>query len=341
MNFWIPAIALLTIPAIIISWPLFAGKSKERMTGMFVLLIMPLAGLSLYQQIGNPGAIQQEAVNDQQSRQELQHAESQPSVQEMISKLQQRLAYNPEDADGWLILGRSLKSLQRYAEAQTALINANRLMPNRPLILVELAEASLFASGQPEITSDIRQLLLDALAIEPMQQKGLWLLGMAHAQDGNHEPAIELWDKLRGQLDPASGVYQAVTQQIDLARINLGQVTAGIEIPITITIDSGLVSTLPETAILFVFVRPKGGTGMPLAVQRLSPSRFPLSLNISDSDLLRPGTSLGGYDELDISARISMTGIANALSGDMSAAIHTIDTGAITEIALHLDQRVP
>jgi len=50
---------------------------------------------------------------------------------------------------------------------------------------------------------------------------------------------------------------------------------------------------------------------------------------------------LSDFGQLDISARISMTGAANAAVGDLQAQSVRVETHAVTEIALHLDQRVP
>jgi len=347
MNFWIIAVAMLAIPAAVISWPFFAGSAQERFIGMTVLLLIPLAGLILYQNIGTPEAINMPAVAARQPAQAQQpHSSQQQQMNEMVAQLQQRMTENPDDPEGWIILGRSLKTMHRYAEAVTALTNANRLTPDTPLILVELAEATLFASGTPEITADVRQLIETALAIDPQQQKGLWLLGMTAASDGDDARAIAVWQRLLSLLDPASGAAGTVTEQIELAQARLGlpaaDVTAmGIDIPVTITIADDLAGEIATEAVLFVFVHPSGQSGMPLAVKRLAAHGFPQSLHFSDSDVLRPGLSLQDFERLDISARISMTGVANAAPGDYQARLVTLDTKTITAIALHLDQRVP
>ena len=80
---------------------------------------------------------------------------------------------------------------------------------------------------------------------------------------------------------------------------------------------------------------------MPLAVKRLAPQRFPMSLTLTDADLLQPGGSLQAFELLDISARISMTGVANVVSGDIQANRITVNTKNVSAIALNLDQRVP
>ncbi len=377
MNFWIFAIALLAIAAAIVSWPLFTGSAKDRITGLFVLLMIPLGGILLYQNIGTPEAINLPPVNSAQRSTQAQttaHSEQQGQMDALVASLQQRMAENPEDPEGWLILGRSLKTMQRYAEAETALRNANRLVPGNPSIMVELAEAILFTSGQPEVDAEARQLIESALAIDPDQQKGLWIMGMASAQEGDDTQAIVYWTRLLELLEPASGPFESVTQQITMAQTRLGmpvadtaevstvapvaaeQTTAapvmataavteaaaeGFGIPATITIDDGLAGSFPANATLFIFIHPAGAAGMPLAVKRLAPKGFPMSLNFTDADLLQPGGSLQAFDLLDVSARISMAGVANVASGDIQANRVTVNTKNVSAIALHLDQRVP
>ena len=372
MNFWIIAVVLLTVSAAVISWPLFAGSAKDRITGVLILLMIPLVGVVSYQYIGTPEAISLDAPPPQQAAQSQQpHSSTGDNVDVLVAELQQRMAENPEDPEGWLILGRTLKTMQRYPEALEALTNAHRLIPGTPIIMIELAEAKLYASGTPEITTEIRQLIESALEIDPTQQKGLWLLGMAAAEDGDYALAIDTWQKLLGELDPASESAARVTRQIEMAQANLGPTPTEVAetevvrdkvteaevaiveapvatttvaesgIPVTITVGDELASSVPANAALFIFIHPAGGSGMPLAVKRVAARGFPMSLNFSDADLLRPGTSLQDFEQLDISARISIGGIANAASGDIQATKTTLNTKAVKPIALHLDQRVP
>ena len=369
MNFWIIAAALLAIAGAAMCWPLFGGAGKDRVTGVLVLLAMPLIGLPLYNVIGTPDAIGMPAATPQPSGQaqaQMPHAAEGGEMEMLLQQLQQRLAENPNDTEGWVVLGRTLKSQQRFAEAQTALENANRTMPGQPTIMVELAEARLFASGNPVITTDIRQLLENAIAIEPHQQKGLWLLGMADAEGGNYAGAIATWQSLLGLLEPGSGSYERVNAQIAEAQGMLGQpvlevpipdedVVPDLEIapqsvepmtvaeggiPVTIGIATELAGSVPGNAPLFVFIHPAGGAGMPLAVKRLPASGFPMSLNFTDADLLQQGNSLQNFEQLDVSARIALGGGVNPMPGDIQAAKVTVDTKAVEAISLQLDQRI-
>ena len=357
MNFWMIAVAVLTVSAATIGWPLFPGSSKERFLGIGVLLLLPLAGLLLYQQVGTPAALNAAQV------QPAAHNADAPPIDDLLVQLQQSLAEDPNNPEGWLILGRSLKSMQRYPEALNALERANELLPASPAIMVELAEAKLFASGNPTMGGDIRQLLESAISLDPQQQKGLWLLGMASAQSGDFEAAIAHWTTLQGMMDPASNAAMTVAQQIANAQSQLNSGTSmaaqtgqnnGVmgSAPSNVdtasdnafTIDINLgedLSPPPANAVLFVFVHPSGQRGMPLAVKRIQAPEFPMSITLTDADALRPGTSLSDHAELDISARVSLSGVANSASGDYQANVATVASDSETTIALNLDQRVP
>jgi cytochrome c-type biogenesis protein CcmH len=374
MNFWIIAIALLAVPAAIVCWPLFKGPAKEKITGLFVVLVLPLAGILMYQEIGTPEAIHlpRASVAGQAAQQQSAHAMQGGQMDALIESLQQRMKENPSDPEGWLILGRSLKTMQRYAEAETALSNANRMIPGNPTIMVELAEAKLFNSGQAAISDEARQLLQSALAIDPNQQKGLWIMGLASAQAGDDGQAVTYWTKLLNQLEPGSGPYQSISEQIAMAQTRMGQPVSvgamagqsaasetaaaappmakpaentpaadGFSIPVTVNLGSDVSGPFPASAALFVFVHPAGAVGMPLAVKRMAPQGFPMALQFTDADLLRPGQSLQDFDQLDISARISMAGVAGSASGDIQADRITVATNNVSAIALNLDQRVP
>ena len=366
MNFWILAIALLAIAAVVVSWPLFTGVAKDKITGLFVLLMIPLTSILMYQYIGTPEAISLAPATPapQSSPQQAAHSDQQGQMDELVEALKQRMNENPNDPEGWLILGRSLKTMQKYEEAEEALRNANRLVPDNPSIMVELAETILFTSATPEVNPESLQLIESALVLDPNQQKGLWIMGMASAQDGDDTQALAYWTRLQEQLDPASGPYQAVTEQIEGAQTRLGipvsanavtpaaapamtkpvanETTPGeFGIPATISIGDDLAGNFPASATLFIFVHPAGAAGMPVAVKRMAPRGFPMSLNFTDADLLQPGGSLQAFELLDISARISMTGIANIASGDIQANRVTVNTKNVTAIDLHLDQRVP
>ena len=81
------------------------------------------------------------------------------SFEEMEARIKQRLQQNPEDIEGWFLLGRTYMARQRFDEAVTAYQRSNDLLPNEPGIMFALADA--LGNGE------IRAAAIDVLPKEP------------------------------------------------------------------------------------------------------------------------------------------------------------------------------
>ena len=319
--FWPIAIALLTAVGLFVAWPLLGRGSDWRALGLAVVLVLPLVGGLLYREVGTPTALNAA----------VQQAET-ADFDTAADNLRERLGEREEDLEGWLLLGRSLKSLQRFDEALEALETAQRIAPENPVVRVELAEAKLFASGEPRISDEVRSLLQSALAQDPGLQKALWLLGIDAAQRGDDEQAINLWQQLFDQVEAGSPVADSVAEQINLARARLGMeplATSPAEgiwpgVTVRVALDESamatLPSTLPETAVLFVIVRAAGETaGPPLGVARVDQPQFPLEVFIDDRNAMLPQRKLSQQTGLRFQARLSLAGQVTAGPGDLES----------------------
>ncbi len=316
--FWLISITLLAAAGLMLAWPLLARGSQWRAFGLAVLLTLPLGGALLYREAGTPNALDLQPAGTESA-----------DFDALADDLRNRLSERPEDLEGWLLLGRSLKSLQRFAEAREALETAYRIAPENPLVMVELAEARLFASGQQTLGDDSRDLLQAALAQDPGLQKGVWLLGIDAAQRGDDATAVEYWQRLLELLGPDSEVAPAVREQISLARTRLGETAeaasveasawAGIEVTVGLsdTAAAALPAPLPDAAVLFVIARSEGQlAGPPLGVVRVDQPRFPLELTIDDDNAMIPQRRLSDQPGLRIVARLSLSGQPGASAGD-------------------------
>ena len=312
--FWTIALLSLTVAGLALAWPLLTRGSSWRATGLALVLLLPLGGALLYRDVGTPGAMNLEPSHEQAA-----------DFDTMVDDLRARLTERPEDLDGWLLLGRSLKSLQRFREAEEAFSIAARIAPEEPMVMVELAEAQLFASGNPRIGEEVRGMLETAVGQDPTLQKGLWLLGMEAAQRGDDEQAIEYWQRLKAQLEPGNPVAGSVQEQIDAARARMGlePAASGPEpegwagIDVTVGLAAQAPEELPESAVLFVIVRGPGeSAGPPLGVARIDQPRFPVSLKLDDGNAMIAQRKLSDQSELNLVARLSMNGQPGANSGD-------------------------
>jgi cytochrome c-type biogenesis protein CcmH len=273
-----------------------------------------------------------------------------------------------------VLLGRSYKTLQNYPLALEALETANRLAPDQPLAQVELVEARLFVSGDPRITPEMVATLEQAVSAEPTLQKGLWLLGIAAAQQGDDARALEWWEKLRAQIEPGSQIEQSVLEQMDQARARLGQTSQPAVTPplatapvttaaataqqtpqadpqqapaqqgIDVRVELGAnmaQQAVPPDAALFIIVRPEGaGGGPPLGARRINQPEFPVTVTLTDKDSMMAQRLISSSPRLQLQARLSLSGQPTPAAGDWQS--FPASTSAVNaEItSLVLDQQV-
>ncbi|MET0179436.1 MAG: tetratricopeptide repeat protein, partial [Novosphingobium sp.] len=121
-------------------------------------------------------------------------AGEQPSVEQVITRLEARLKANPDDAEGWRMLGWSYFQTERFAEAATAMKRATALDPDNPEYFSMLGEALVMGSkdgaGMP---ADAEAAFARALALDPKDPRARYFQAVAIDLKGQHEKAIDAW----------------------------------------------------------------------------------------------------------------------------------------------------
>lgn len=119
----------------------------------------------------------------------------QAQITAMVDKLAARLAAQPDDADGWAMLGRSYLVLDKLAQAADAYGQASKLRPDSAALLTDYADA-LAASKGHQLAGEPTQLLQRALALEPDNLKALMLAGTAAFERGEFAAAVRHWERV-------------------------------------------------------------------------------------------------------------------------------------------------
>jgi len=361
--FWTIAAIALFLAALITFLPLLKGKSFWQPAALALIFLLPAAALWIYRETGTPEGIGIEA-RPQAATAAPTHTPDAPDMDTVITGLQNKLAENPDDVDGWMLLARSLKSMQRHPEAVTALEMALEIAPDNPMVMVELAESRVFVANEGRIPDDSVALLQRALALDPTLQKALWLLGIAAAQTGDYEYAIEQWETLLKLVEPGSQVAQSIQSQIDQARNELGQGVpvaappdaepAAVAAPVAAADDGvwrgtqlkiaagdGLSEDIAARAVLYVMIRAPGpAVGPPIGVRRIRNPDLPLDLTISDKDSMLAERKISSETEIQLQARLSLSGSPAAGSGDWQSTTVTVGLDSGEPVALVLDQQV-
>lgn len=348
--FWLVSLCVVLAAGLWVLWPLLSGDSRFKVTGLMVMLALPLLVYWQYQIVGSPRAMQEVVQTNPES--------TDASLDELVVSLRAKLTETAADLEGWVLLGRTYKTMQDYPAALAALETANRLVPDVPAVWVELVEARLFASGNPEITEDMVQLLEEAVARQPDLQKGRWLLGLAAAQRGDDAQAISHWRQLLQSMEPGSPVAQSVQAQIGEAEARLLAATvidteeadtrgskpqwrtAGIEVDLSPEARE-TINNMTENSALFLIARAPGqNAGPPLAVKRIMQPGFPMQLSLSDADSMMPERPVSGFATLELQARLSISGEAMAASGDWQSGVTTWSADETGTVELTLGERI-
>jgi cytochrome c-type biogenesis protein CcmH len=330
-SFLIGAALLVALALAFVLPPLWRGA---RGSALVLLLALPLLTFGLYQAVGEPDAL--DPVN----------VEAPTTLEGAIAQLERRLADEPGSVEGWVLLGRSRMSQQRWTEARDAFAKAYALLPTEPDLMVEYADAQMRAAPDGRFPDSATALLEQVVAGTPTHQRGLFFLGAQRLQSGQPAEAAEVWGRLLPLLDAQTA--QALRPQIDQAREQAGlppledvPVAAGPTITVTIALAPALAERVGANDILYVFARTADGAGLPVAVKRLPARDFPITLTLSDADGLMPAQKLSMQSEVRVVARISKSGDAGAAPGDLEAAAIALPVADGASVALLIDRVLP
>ncbi|QBB71139.1 c-type cytochrome biogenesis protein CcmI [Pseudolysobacter antarcticus] len=337
---------------------------------LVVALLLPASAIVLYRILGQPLALDAQAVAAL-SKPATDSPEAQAAdMQQAIAGLAAKLQLKPDDAEGWTLLGRAYKSTERFAEARDALKHASDLQPEQPDTMIEYAEALALASESRHIGGEPRVLLERALKLDPQNQRGLWLLGIGDYQQGKFASAIATWNGLLVLLPKDSEVANSVKQQIAEAQSQLSgtaipapaaigepaknstatkpsateNTTANAVAPkltVHVVLDAKLKDQLAPGATLFIYAKAVSGPPMPLAIQRLRADQLPITITLDDSMAMMPSMKLSLFPQVVVGARISKSGNAIAQSGDLQTLSKPLPITQKEGIELSIDQVVP
>lgn len=269
-------------------------------------------------------------------------------LQQMIAQLQARLTQQPDDLEGWKLLGRSATVLGDHAMAREAFGEAyTRSKGQDPDAIVGYAE-SLLIADEREIDGRAAELIEQALAIDPDNARALWYGGIVAFRRGDVPLAQQRWVELQNH-DLPPDLRQIVAERLaaldtetsgpQSAVADAPDAAAAGTVRLSIDMAPDLAGRARPGAVLFVIAR-RGEGGPPIAVVRHSIGAWPVNVTMTDADAMLPGTSLAGGGPLRIVARISGAGQPTATSGDLYGEVG-YDFASASPVKVVIDRIVP
>ena len=188
----------------------------RRLTAILIGAGVPLAAAALYIMLGSPDQPDQpfaarDLPAEQVAAQTTARPEPNPEMTAMVGRLAERLTENPDDIEGWLLLGRSYISMERFADALNTFAHARKIADGRVDVDIAYAEA-LILTGQMKVTDDAAAIFRAVRDKAPFDPKARYYLGLKKAQAGDVNGALQDWADLVA-ISPEEAPWVPVVRQ--------------------------------------------------------------------------------------------------------------------------------
>ena len=292
-----------------------------------LLLGLPVLSAGLYLWVGQPAAL------DPQVRLEglVPDHITPEGVQRMASELRARLEQSPDQPEGWVMLARVERSLERYQAAQEALARALQLSHN-PDWAIERAEM-LASRDAGNFQGEAWQIIESVLQSDPSHLGALLLAGSAAYTENRYPQALTFWEKASALVGPESPERQPLDAALGQVRSKLGLPDLQ-NLPVTASAIEGRVSLESPTAAeikaddtVFIYATLPDSR-QPLAILRVRAADLPYDFTLDDRHAMTPQQRLSQAEKVVLRARLSRTGLAQAGPDDWLVEIPDIKPGS-------------
>lgn len=347
--FWTIVVVLCLLAILFAAWPLW--RESHRLTPLVASVIVFTVALSaiMYDQIGSPGV--------PSGRSGAAEGDGLPGMNEAVASLEARLAENPEDAAGWSMLGRTHMTLGNYVSAVEAYEKAMALEDGKVAqTMVDLAVAILNRDQSP-IQGRTESLIDSALALDPNNPAALFYAGIAAADKGDTDTAADRWEKLLG-LNPPENIRGVLEQRIaewrgealppdhpQLADApaeakEAAEAPSDAVVSARVSLSEEALAAMPGEASVFIIARDPAAPSPPIAVSRRMLSELPAVVSLTDAQSMVAGRNLSAFAELEVIARVSLSGGPAAAPGDWFGSL-IMRPAEGSSVVLTIDQQVP
>jgi cytochrome c-type biogenesis protein CcmI len=270
--------------------------------------------------------------------------------------LRTKLVETPEDATGWMLLGRVSGALNRVDSAIQAFEKSLKYDPDNVGTLSSYAQA-LLMTGQEQQVLQAKQVLLKILDLEPDNTNAMGVLAIAASELGDKELALENWQRLVVFIPDTDPNYAAVNQRILQLQTDLDQDNQQVaqnqpnlttdslsstRVSVTINISDELQAKLPENGFLFVFAQESSGQmKMPAAVVKMPLGEFPVVVELSNNNAMTPTYTLSQLQQAKLVARVSIDGNGTESEGDFQGElIATLSANETTQETITINREL-
>ncbi|KXF81332.1 c-type cytochrome biogenesis protein CcmI [Enterovibrio coralii] len=252
-------------------------------------------------------------------------------MNDLTLSLRTKLHDTPNDAMGWLLLGRIGLANRDIQTAEGAMAKAYDLSPGDTDIKLGYAQ-TLMLSGDEANVANARNLLREVIREDHANLQAFSLLAFEAFERGAYEEAIAAWSTMKQLLPADDPRVSMLDRSIERAQVHVGGVE-GQSVSVNIALEDGV--KLPEQGVLIVSVHSADGAPMPVAAKRLPLSRFPLNVELTDVDSMIPERQMSSLPEVIVKARIDNDGNVMTKDGDWYGETSPFKMGGESQIVIN------
>lgn len=175
-----------------------------------IVLLIPVGSLGVYALLGSPAAPDMPFAARSDRVPALADAEAQHEMAGLAERLAAQMEQDPSRPEGWLLLARSYRTMERYGDAVNAFEQAAGLMDRDPAVLSEMGE-TLILAHDGQVPKPALVLFREALDKSPAEPRARFYLGVAKTQQGDPRGAVQEWLDLLA-VTPAGAPWAADVQ---------------------------------------------------------------------------------------------------------------------------------
>ena len=306
------------------------------------VVVIPVATLLAYGVLGQPAGLDPAAL----AQSEPHEAVDPKKMAEMVEKLERRLLEDPNQLQGWVMLGRVRRAMGQFEAAGQAYAKALALSSDDD-VAIERAEV-LAQAKQGSFEGEPWKIIEAVLRANPDQLSALLLAGSAAYSEGRYEHALKHWQRartlmaadppdlppleealaqVRGKLGLAASAAPASSQVPQAPATTASPSASASRITGVVQLAASVKAKVAPTDTVFIYATPADGTRMPLAIVRTTVAALPYAFTLDDSSAMTQA-NLSSVAQVTLRARISKTGEARAQPGDLGVVLTPVKTGA-------------
>ena len=308
-------------------------------TAVVLAVALPLGSMGMYMWVGQPEALNPLALKtpDQVDPKDLT---------KMAQTLAEKLQDKPDNLQGWVMLGRTYRTLENFDAALRAYDSALKLSDDDDLKLERIEVIAMQRQGQFE--GEPWNVIREVLQRDPQHFGALLTAGSASYAEGKFADALKYWEQARKPLDANNPDLAGLESAIATVRERLGMppakaapaVTSGLNVTGQVNLSAALKSKASPNDVVFIYATPANGDRMPLAIFKTTVSQLPFNFTLDDSTAMAPDRKLSAAGEVMVKVRVTKSGNAMPQSGDLSGSLGPVKVGA-KGLKLEIKDQIP